>query len=322
MRQQILSFIFAAMLADVAAAQTYPTRPITVISGFAPGGPTDVVMRMLAEPMRVSLGQPIIIENVVGASGSLAVGRAVRATPDGYTLNIGHWSTHVLNGAIYALPYDLLTDLEPVALLPSNPMIIVSRRDIPANDLKELVAWAKTNPNGISVATGGPGSGTHVSGIYFQKLTGARVTFVPYRGAAPALQDLMSGQIDIFIDQVSNSLPQIRNGSIKAYGVTASSRVSSAPEIPTVDEVGFPGFYLSIWYGLWAPKGTPQTVIAKLSSAVADALADTSVRRHFNGLGLDMPAPEQRGPDALRARQKAEIEKWWPILKAANIKVE
>jgi tripartite-type tricarboxylate transporter receptor subunit TctC len=305
-----------------ARAQSYPTRPITVVSGFAAGGPTDVVMRILAERMRTTLGQPIVIENATGASGSIAVGRVVRAAPDGYTLSVGHWSTHVVNGAVFPLPYDLLRDLEPVALLPNNSMIVVSKKAVPAADLNELIAWIRGNQDRISAGTAGPGSATHVSGVYFQKLTGTRFTLVPYRGTGPALQDLVAGQIDLIVDQATNSLPHVRTGSIKAYAVTAKSRLASAPEIPSVDEAGLPGFHVSVWYGLWAPRGTPKAVIDKLSVAAMDALADPGIRRQYGDLGMEIPAPEQQTPEALRAYHKAEVEKWWPIIKSENIKAE
>jgi tripartite-type tricarboxylate transporter receptor subunit TctC len=306
----------------LAWAQSYPSRPITVVSGFAAGGPTDVVMRVLADRMRTTLGQPIIIENATGASGSIAVGRVVRAAPDGYTLSVGHWSTHVVNGAVFPLPYDLLRDLEPVALLPNNAMIVVSKKTVPAKDLNELIAWVRGNQDQISAGTAGPGSATHVAGVYFQKLTGTRFTLVPYRGTGPALQDLVAGQIDLIVDQATNSLPHVRNGAITAYAVTATSRLASAPEIPTVDEAGLPGFHVSIWYGLWAPRGTPKAVIDKLSVAAMEALADPAVRRQFGDLGMEIPAPEQQTPEALRTYHKAEIEKWWPIIRAENIKAE
>ncbi|MFL4980885.1 MAG: tripartite tricarboxylate transporter substrate-binding protein [Xanthobacteraceae bacterium] len=305
-----------------AGAQAYPIRPITAVSGFAAGGPTDVVMRILAERMRITLGQPVIVENAAGAAGSIAVGRVARAAPDGYTLSVGHWSTHVVNGAIYALPYDLLNDLEPVARLPSNPMIVVANKAVRATNLNELVSWVKANQEKITVGTAGPGSGTHVSGIYFQKFTDTRLTFVPYRGTGPALQDLIAGQIDVIVDQATNSLPQVRNGAIKAYAITASSRLASAPDIPTVDEAGLPGFYVSIWYGLWAPKGTPNAVIEKLSVAAMDAMADPAVRQRYGELGMEIPPPQQQTPQALRSHHRQEIEKWWPIIKAANIKGE
>ena len=324
MTKPITAAVVAATLIGTvcAQAQNYPSRPITVLSGFAAGGPTDVVMRILADRMRTTLGQPIVIENAVGASGSIAVGRVVRSASDGYTLSIGHWSTHVVNGAIYSLTYDMLSDLEPVALLPSNPMIVVSKKAAPASNLKELIAWIRANPNKISVGTAGPGSGTHVAGIYFQRLTNTQLTFVPYRGTGPAMQDLMAGQIDLIVDQAANSLPQVRNGNIKAYAVTAKQRLATAPEIPTVDEGGLQGLYVSTWYGLWAPKNTPRTVIERLNGAVVDALADAKVRQRFGELGLELPARDQQTPEALGAFHRAEVERWWPIIKAANIKGE
>jgi len=309
-------------LSRVASAQAYPARPITAVSGFAAGGPTDVVMRILADRMRTTLGQPIIIENAVGASGSIAVGRVVRSAADGYTLSVGHWSTHVVNGAIYALPYDLLRDLAPIALLPSNPMIVVSKKAVPAKNLKELMAWVTANQEKITVGTAGPGSGTHVAGVYFQRLTNTQLSFVPYRGTGPAMQDLMAGHIDLIVDQAANSLPQVRNGAIKAYAVTARQRLAIAPEIPTVDEEGLPGFHVSTWYGLWAPKGTARAAIERLSAAAMEALADPAVQRRYGDIGLDIPPREQQTPEALGAFHKAEIEKWWPIITAANIKGE
>jgi tripartite-type tricarboxylate transporter receptor subunit TctC len=272
--------------------------------------------------MRASLGQTVIIENATGASGTIGVGRVVRAAPDGYTLGIGHVGTHVVNGAIFALPYDLLNDLEPVALLPSNSLLIISKKAFPANDLKELIAWLKANPDKASAGTSGAGGGSHVNGVYFQNLTGTRFQFVPYRGTGPALTDLIAGQIDLMFDQASNSLGQVRAGTIKAYAVTAKARLPSAPEIPTVDEAGLPGFYTSTWYGLWVPRGTPRPVIAKLNAAVVEALADPVVQTRLGDQGLEFPPPEQQTPEALGAHHKAEIEKWWPIVKAASIKAE
>jgi tripartite-type tricarboxylate transporter receptor subunit TctC len=324
MKMRIAAILLAGMLASVtcSVAEDYPTRPITMIVPFAAGGPTDVLARIMAEGMRASLGQNVLIENVTGAAGSIGVGRAVRAAPDGYTLSIGHWSTHVLNGAIYNLPYDLLTDLEPVSLLSSNPQVIVANNKVPADDLKSLVAWIKANPDKVSAGTAGPGSASHVGGIYFQRFSGTKFLFVPYRGTGPAMQDLIGGQIDLMLDQSSNSLPQVRNKQIKAFAVTAKTRLAAAPEIPTVDEVGLPGFYISVWHGLWVPKGTPKLIIAKLTSAVQAALADPTVRKRLGDLGQEIPPLAQQTPEGLAIYQKAEIEKWWPIVKAANIKVE
>ena len=245
-----------------APAQVYPSRPITMVVPFAAGGPVDTVARILSEPMRATLGQSIIVENVTGAAGSIGVGRVARAAPDGHTLSIGHWSTHVVNGAIYPLPYDLLRDLEPIVLLPSNPMIVVSKSAVPAKNLNEFVGWIKANEGKVSAGTAGAGSATHVAGVYFQNVTGTRFQFVPYRGTGPALQDLVAGQIDFIVDQASNSLQHVRDGKIRAYAVTASARLPSAPDIPTVAEAGLPSLDISVWYGLWAPKGTPKEVIA------------------------------------------------------------
>jgi len=305
-----------------APAQVYPSRPITMVVPFAAGGPVDTVARILSEPMRATLGQSIIVENVTGAAGSIGVGRVARAARDGYTLSIGHWSTHVVNGAIYPLPYDLLRDLEPIVLLPSNPMIVVSKSAVPAKNLNEFVGWIKANEGKVSAGTAGAGSATHVAGVYFQNITGTRFQFVPYRGTGPALQDLVAGQIDFIVDQASNSLQHVRDGKIRAYAVTASARLPSAPDIPTVAEAGLPSLDISVWYGLWAPKGTPKEIIAKLNAAAVQALSEPAVRQRFAELGLDMPPRDRLTPEALAAYQKAEIEKWWPVIKDANIKTE
>ena len=318
-------FLAAALLAGLvgsAQAQPYPSRPITFVVPFAAGGPTDTLARILTERMRVPLGQTVIIENATGAAGSIGVGRVARAAPDGYTVSIGDWSTHVVNGAIYALPYDLLADFDPVALLPANPQLIVTKTSVPAKDLKELIDWLKQNQEKISAGTAGAGSASHVSGAYLQSITGTRFPFIPYRGTGPAIQDLIAGQLDIMVDQSSNSLPHVRNGKLKAYAVTAKSRLPSAPDIPSVDEAGMPGFYISVWHGLWVPKGTPKEAIAKLTAAVQETLADPAIRARLTELGQDIPPREQQTPEGLAAHHKAEIEKWWPIIKAANIKGE
>jgi tripartite-type tricarboxylate transporter receptor subunit TctC len=305
-----------------APAQVHLSRPITMVVPFAAGGPVDTVARILSEPMRATLGQSIIVENVTGAAGSIGVGRVARAAPDGYTLSIGHWSTHVVNGAIYPLPYDLLRDLEPIVLLPSNPMIVVSKNAVPAKNLNEFVGWIKANEGKVSAGTAGAGSATHVAGVYFQNVTGTRFQFVPYRGTGPALQDLVAGQIDFIVDQASNSLQHVRDGKIRAYAVTASARLPSAPDIPTVAEAGLPSLDISVWYGLWAPKGTPKEIISKLNTAAVQALSEPTVRQRFAELGLDVPPRDRLTPEALAAYQKAEIEKWWPVIQGANIKTE
>jgi tripartite-type tricarboxylate transporter receptor subunit TctC len=307
---------------ESAAAQSYPSRPITMVAPFPAGAPVDMVGRIMAERMRASLGQAIIIENVSGAGGSLGAGRAARAAADGYTISLGNFSSHVLVGAIYALQYDLLKDFEPVALLASNPQLVISKNAIPANDLKGLVAWLKANPDKASAGIAGTGSVSHVAGVFFQKETGTRFQFVPYRGVNLAQQDLIGGQIDLLFDQAVNALTNVRAGKIRAYAITAKTRLDSAPDIPTVDEAGLPGFYMSIWNALWVPKGTPKEVIAKLNAAAMDSMADPAVRSRLGDLGLDIPPRDQQTPEALGGFHKAEIEKWWPIIKAANIRAE
>jgi tripartite-type tricarboxylate transporter receptor subunit TctC len=324
MRRLLIFAALAGSLVNITGAspQNFPTRPVTIVVPFAAGGPADAMARVIGDRMRASLGQQVIIENVVGAAGSVGVGRVVRAAPDGYTISIGHWSTHVVNGAIYDLPYDLLKDLEPVAQLPANPQFIVSKKSVPANNLKELIAWLKANESRVSAGTAGPGSGSHIAGVYFQQITGTHFPFVPYRGTGPALNDLIAGQIDLIIDQTSNSMAQVQAGAIKAYAVTAKARLPAAPDIPTVDEAGVPGLYISVWYGLWVPKGTPRDIIARLNAAAVDAMADLTVRSRMATLGLEIPPRDQQTPEALGALQKAEIEKWWPIIKAAHISGE
>jgi tripartite-type tricarboxylate transporter receptor subunit TctC len=324
MKIRVATIALIGLLAGVTSgmADDYPSRPITMIVPFAAGGPTDVVARIMAEGMRPSLGQTVIIENVTGAAGSIGVGKAARATPDGYTLSIGHWSTHVVNGAVYNLPYDLLTDLAPVSLLVSNPQLIVANPKVPATDLKSLVEWIKANPDHVSAGTAGAGSASHIGGIYFQNFSHTSFLFVPYRGTGPAMQDLIGGQIQIMLDQSSNSLPQVRQKQIKAFAVTSKTRLAVAPEIPTVDEVGLPGFYIAVWHGLWVPKDTPKPIIEKLATAVRAALADPATQKRLTELGQEILPVDQQNPAALAAYQKAEIEKWWPLIKAANIKLD
>jgi tripartite-type tricarboxylate transporter receptor subunit TctC len=324
MIKPISAIVWLAMAASItgANAQGYPSRPITMVVPYAAGGPTDTIARIMAEKMRGPLGQTIIVENTTGAAGTLGVGRVARAAPDGYTISIGHWGTHVVNGAIYSLQYDVLNDFEPVAMIATNPQIIVAKKAVPAKDLKELIGWLKANSATATQGTAGHGSGSHVSGVYLQKITGTSFQFVPYRGAGPAMQDLVAGQIDIMVDQAANSLPQVRAGTIKAYAVTEKTRLAAAPDIPTVDEAGVPGLHISIWHALWMPKGTSKDIIAKLNAAVVETLADANARARLAELGQEIPPREQQTPQALFAYHKAEIEKWWPIIKAANIKGE
>ena len=306
----------------MATAQSYPTRPITVIVPFAAGGPADTVTRLVSERMRMTLGQPIIIENVAGATGSVGVGRAVRAAPDGYTLIGGTLTTHVLIGALYTLPYDLLADFKPVALLADGPLLMTVRQGMPASDLKALIAWLKANPDKATQGIAGVGAIEHVAAMLLQRQTGTRFQIVPYRGNAPAMQDLVAGQIDMMIADAATALPYVGGGRIKALAVMAKARMAAAPDIPTVDEAGLPEFYGSLWYGLWAPKGTPDDIVAKLNAAAVNALTDPTVRKRLADLGQDVPPLAEQTPQALGARQKAEIEKWWPIIKAANIRAE
>jgi len=305
-----------------ASAQAYPSRQITIVVPFPPGGPTDFLGRMVAERLRISFGQPAVVENVPGANGSLGVGRVARAAPDGYTLVLGLWNTHVANGAVYALPYDVQKDFEPVALLSDIASLVVTRRNFPADDLQGLVAWLKANPGKATEGHVGIGSIGHLGGILLQQMTGTQFQQVPYRGSAPVMQDLIAGQIDFGIESAVTSLPQYRAGTIKALAVTGKDRLESAMEIPTVDEAGLPGLHITPWFALFAPKGTPKDIVAKLNAEVRALLADAEARRRLVELGQRIPPPDQQTPEALAALQKAEIEKWWPIIKAANVKAE
>jgi tripartite-type tricarboxylate transporter receptor subunit TctC len=323
MKKLIIAALAAAMAGiTTAGADTFPSRPITIIVPFSAGGPTDALARVLGDHMRQTLGQPIVIENVTGAGGTIGVGRAVHAAPDGYTLSIGHLGTHVVNGALYPLNFDLVKDLEPVAMIASNPMMIVTKKDIPAKDLKELVAWIKANDGKATAGTAGIGSGSHFSGVYLGQLIGAKFQFVPYRGTGPALLDLVAGQIDLIVDQASNSLAQVKAGKIRPYAITSDKRLAAAPDIPTVDEAGLPGFYVELWSGIWVPKGTPKAIVAKLNAAIGDALADPAVRKRLEEAGLDIPPRDKQTPEALGLHQQAEVKKWWPMIKAAQIKAE
>jgi len=303
-------------------AQPYPVRPITMIVPFPAGGATDTLARYLAEKMREVLGQPIIIENVGGAAGSIGVGRAVRSVADGYTLSIGTSTTHMLTGGLYTLPFDLLKDLEPVIYIGAEPLLLAARKDFPAGDLKGLIAYLKANPDKASVGIAGVGAAGHLAGIAFQKETATKFQFVPYRGNAPAMQDLLAGQIDFMMEPSSNFRSLIATDSIKPIAVTGKTRLPASPNIPTVEEAGLPGFIASLWYGLWVPKDTPKDIVEKLNATLRDVLADPLVKKRFDDLGIEISPRDQQSPQALAAFQKAEAERWWPIIKASNLKAE
>jgi tripartite-type tricarboxylate transporter receptor subunit TctC len=326
---QVIRFaaIAAAMLAAAAGraaegVESYPSHPVTLNVPYAAGGPLDVVVRIVADGLRATLGQTVVVDNVTGAGGSIGVGRAVRAAPDGYTISTGNWSTHVANGALYQLPYDLRTDFDPVSQIPSEANLIIARRDFPANTLAELIAWLKANPGKASAGTSGLGGPSYMAAAFFQMRTGTRFALVPYRGAGPALLDLVAGQLDLMSTAPAIALPNIRDGSIKAYAVCATDRIAAAPDIPTTDEAGLPGFYFSVWSGMWVPRGTPRAIIARLAGALRDALADPTIRQRLAALAIETVPPDELGPEKLGALHKAEIDKWWPIIRAAGIKGE
>ena len=304
------------------AAQPYPVRPITMIVPFPAGGATDTLARFLAEKMREVLGQPIIIENVGGAAGTIGVGRAVRSAADGYTLSIGTSTTHMLTGGLYTLPFDLLTALKPVIYIGAEPLLLAARKDFPASDLKGLIAYLKANPDKVSVGIAGVGAAGHLAGIAFQKQTATKFQFVPYRGNAPAMQDLLAGQIDFMMEPSSNFRSLIATGSIKPIAVTGKTRLPASPTIPTIEQAGLPGFTASLWYGLWVPKDTPQDIVEKLNATLRGVLADPLVKKRLDDLGIEISPRDRQSPQALAAFQKAEAERWWPIIKASNLKVE
>jgi tripartite-type tricarboxylate transporter receptor subunit TctC len=324
MKARSLAVAIAAMMLSIAgaAAQTYPSRPITFVTPFPPAGALDTLGRVLAESMQRSLGQPVVVENVPGANGSIGTARVVRAAPDGYTVGLGYWGSHVANGVLLPLQYDLLKDLEPVALVATSAPVLVAKNVMPANDLKELIAWLKANPGKASQGTAGAASAAHVAGLLLQKETGAQYQFIPYRGGAAAMQDVLAGHIDMLFMSPDVVLPHVRAGKVKAYAVTGKKRLPAAPDIPTADEAGVPGFDFALWFGLWVPKSTPKENIIKLNAAAAAALAEPAIVQKLGQMGFEVPSPEEQTPEALGAFQKAEIEKWWPILKAANIKLD
>jgi len=325
-RRQFLHLVAGAaalpFAPHIARAQVYPARPITMIVPLPAGGAVDVLARMMAEGMRASLGAPVVVENISGAGGTLATGRVVRSAPDGYTLGIGTSVQYVMNGALYPLAYDLVKDFEPVALLPTVPYWIIARKEMPANNLAEMIAWLKANPDKASAGIVGVGGSGHLCLINLQNATGTRFQFVPYRGGAPELQDLLGGQIDLSCDLAANSLPMVRAGAIKAFAVMTKARWFAAPEVPTADEAGLSGIYVSNWIGLWAPRATPREIISKLNMAAVAAMADPALRQKIAEQGMEIPPADQQTPEALGAYQKAEIDKWWPIIKAAGVKPE
>jgi len=302
-----------------ASAETFPSRPITMIVPLAPGGSTDVLARVMAAGLREALGQPVIVENTSGAGGTIGVTKAERSAPDGYTILFGQWGTNMANGAIYKLDFDLVDDFEPIALVATQPFLIDARKTLPANNLKELIAWLKANAKTASEGNSGVGSPSHVAGILFQQTLGVQWQMVPYRSAGLSMQDLVGGVTDIQLDTPAVSMPHVSSGSIKAFAVTANKRVAVAPDIPTTDEAGLPGFYFSFWHAMWAPKGTPKDIMTKLNAAAATALANPDTRKRLIDLAQDIYPPEQQTPEALIAFHRAEIAKWWPIIKAAGI---
>jgi tripartite-type tricarboxylate transporter receptor subunit TctC len=321
-RQFAFALIFVVAPFASAQAQTYPSRPITIVAPFPAGGATDIVSRTLAEGMKAPLGQTILVENVTGASGTIGSGRVARAEPDGYTLVIGQWSSHVGAGAIYPLPYHVLNDFEPISVLTTSPLWIVGKNDLPAKDLKELIAWVRANPDKASVATVGAGSAAHMCMVYFENAIRTHFQYVPYRGAAPVMQDLIAGQVDLSCLEAGQTLGNYRAGKFRVFAVMAKQRFFPAPDVPTVDEAGAPGLHFPFWHGMWAPKGTPKPVISRLNAAVVAAFADPATQRRFRDVGMELPPREQQTPEALYTHHKAEIDKWWPIIKAAGIKVQ
>lgn len=310
----------SAVWAPGAQAQSFPARSITLVVPFPAGGPTDTIGRVMAEGLRGALGQPVIVENAPGATGSIAAGRVARTEADGYTLILGTIATHVFNGAAYALKYDIVKDFEPIALVALDPQIVSVKTALPVTNLKELIGWLKANPGKASAGTAGVGSTAHVSAVNFQQMTGTEFNFVPYRGLGPAVQDLVAGQIDIVFDLAANAVPQVRAGKVKGLAVTARQRLASAPGVPTVDEAGLPGFYFVNWHAIWAPRGIPADVASRLNAATMKALADAVTVKRLDDIGQQIPSREQQTTAALSSYQQEEIKRWWPVIKAANIK--
>ena len=322
MKNVLIAVALAVASLGAAQAQSYPARPITLVVPYSAGGPTDTIARLMAARMRQPLGQTVVVENTTGAAGTIGVGRVARAEPDGYTVMIGHWGTHVVNAAIYPLQYDVFSDFEPISLIADNPQVLVSKPAIPAKNLKELIAWAKANDGKVLAGTAGNGAASHISGLYFQNIIGAKLQFIPYRGGGPALQDVLAGQLDIMFDQAATSVPHVLGGTLRAYAVTATKRLPAAPDIPTVDEAGLPDLHISIWHALWVPKGTPKPVVDRLLAATREALTDETVRKRLTDIGQEIPTLDKQNPETLRAHHRAELDKWVPLVKAMGIKPE
>lgn len=324
MKKLLLAAAVAALLplSPGAMAADYPSRPITMVVPLSVGGSTDVIGRIVAQGMGEALGQTVVVENTTGAGGTIGEGRISRAAPDGYTFGIGQWGTNVATGAIYNLPYDLMKDFEPIGLIATQPFFITARKTMPANNLKELIAWLREQGDKVNVGNSGVGSPSHVGAILLQTAVGAPLTMVPFRGAGDSTSALLAGQIDLLLNTPALSVAQMKAGTIKVYAVTAKERIASAPDVPTTDEAGLPGFYFSFWHAIWAPKGTPKDIVAKLNGALKKALANPATRKKLVDLAQDIFPPDQQTPEALRTFQQAEIDKWWPIIKAANIKVQ
>lgn len=321
-RRGLLSFAASLLLVAASIAQEYPARQITIIVPFPAGGSTDIQARILAEPMRQALGQPVVVQNVPGAGATIGVGRAVQSAPDGYTLIVGNWTSHVGAGAVYPVTWHPVNDLEPIVQLATTTLVIAGRGGLPVNDGKQLIAWLNANPDQATAAHVGAGSGAHVCGIYFEQKTGTRLRYVPYKGGAPVMADLMANQVDLFCGEASQMLGHFKSGRIKPLVVMSKSRWRPMPDVQTMQDAGASDTYIAFWQGMWAPKGTPRPVIAKLSDAVARAFADPAVIKRLEELGQDLPSREQMTPQALAAFHKSEIEKWWPLIRAAKIKVE
>jgi tripartite-type tricarboxylate transporter receptor subunit TctC len=316
--------LLMTLLAGIASvrAETYPSKPITVIVPFPAGGPTDTVARLMSEHMRHTLGQSLLVETVTGAGATIGVGRVVNAAPDGYTIGIGNWSSHVGSPAIYPVSWNPVNDLTPIVRLPVSSLMIVGKEALPANNAKELIAWLKANPDKASAASVGAGSGAHVCGLYFGQKTETKFQFVFYRGGAPAMQDMLAGTIDIMCAEASQTLAHVKAHKIKAFAVMGRKRYAGLPEVPTMEEMGITGMDISFWHGMWAPKGTPKDIVDKLNAAAVKALEDPEVQKRAAALGMSIPEKNELTPQALHDYHKAEVDKWWPIIKSYGIKVQ